>query len=147
MRICVSIAVVIAAGCTPGEVIPDRTDTDQSTGSECGDPVHGLSLTFVGLVQDANDDPVEGTTLTLEDRSILPAVDLGSATSGPDGEFTLVANDITDLPGCWLTALDYTLVAVAEYGEVERFVNREMYTALDGNGVVDLRQRPLQLVP
>lgn len=139
---------LFAAACEPKEVIPDRTDTDSSTGSECGAPVHGITLTFVGVVQDSAGKAVKNASLALEDRSIPPADELGTAKSGADGTFTLVANDITDLPGCWLTALDYTLVVDSPAGAVERFVNREMYTALqDGVDTVDLMSRPLVVEP
>ncbi len=140
--------LLCAAACEPKEVIPDRTDTDSSTGSECGAPVNGLTLTFVGVVQDSAGKAVKNATLALEDRSIPPADELGTAKSAADGTFTLVASDITDLPGCWLTALDYTLVVEATAGSVERFVNREMYTALhDGVDTVDLTSRPLVIEP
>lgn len=148
MSIRVVAALMFVAACEPKEVIPDRTDTDASTGSECGAPVFGLELDFVGVVVDTEGDPVADATVVLEDRSRPPAIDLGTATTSETGRFRFHASDITDFPGCSLSVWNYTLVAESGARSTERLVNREMYTAFDqGEDTVDLSARPFTLAP
>lgn len=145
LRAC--LLLLLLAACEPKEVLPDRTDTDDTTFGECAAPVPGYTLTFTGTVVDGEGKPARNTTLVLENRS-PPAEDFGTATTDRDGRFTLVADNITNWPGCWLVVLDFWLVAESDAGTVERDVNRQMYTAIGADeSTIDLTDRPLVLEP
>jgi hypothetical protein len=135
------LAVPLCLACTG-----DETDVEEiPSGSACGEPVEGIEMRFVGLVTDDN-GPVANAQVELEDRSFRPAIVLGSATSEANGTYTLDATDITSLPDCWLTALDYRMVAVKDEAEGELMVNRWMWEAIqDESYEVDLTDRPVEM--
>jgi hypothetical protein len=138
----IAFAALLGA-CEPPEQLPTG-DTDGP--SACGTPVRGIELQFLGKVlrTDGGDDA--GVRVTLEDRSTAPPTELGTALTTAGGSYTLNGDDITDWPGCWLTLLDYRLVA--EDGDVvgELQVNRFMQEAIRAEqDTVDLTTRPITL--
>ena len=140
---CCFAALGIISGCEGKEVIPED---DGTMGSACGTPVYGLELDFSGVVLDADGMPAAGASVTLEDRSVRPAADLGTATTGSDGTFFMEATDITSWPDCWLTVLDYQMVASLDDAYGELMVNRQMWEAIQAaEDTVDLSDRPVEL--
>lgn len=126
-----------------GEEEPEPEDTQMGA---CGEPVYGIEMDFRGVVVDAEGAPVSGVEVELRDNSRPPGTTLGSGVSGAEGRFTFGAEEITSIPDCWLTALNYTLEAELDGAEAELLVNRFMWEAIqDDSYAVDLTDRPLEL--
>lgn len=115
-------------------------------GSACGEIVEGIEMSFTGQAFAADGTASVGALVELEDRSGATTAVLGSGTTGADGTYSFDASDITSIADCWLTALDYRLVATHgdEVGEYE--ANNDMWDAIqDGSYAVDLADDPIQL--
>lgn len=126
---------------------PEEIPPPDDPGSACGTPEYGLSLRFVGRTGESAERPAVGADIVLEDRAVSPAEILGRAVSEAGGTFTLDATEITSIPDCWLTLLDYRLVSTTEDGlRGELQVNRFMWDALENDeDAVDLTTRPIVL--
>jgi hypothetical protein len=115
-------------------------------GSACGTPELGIELDFRGAVLFEDGTPVANQEIFLEDRQILPPTRLGSGVTGADGTFGFHATDITSWPNCWLTLLDYRLVAVRDGKRAELEVNIDMWHAIQAGGAtVDLTDKPIEV--
>jgi hypothetical protein len=127
----------------------DDATVDEPTGSACGEPTYGIEITFLnGRVERPNGMPIASATVELEDRQLAPPTVRGNATTDGGGEFSLDATEITSWPDCWLTLLDYQLVAQVTDGtntyEGELPVNRYMWNSIqDGTYQVDLAGKPI----
>lgn len=120
------------------------SELESDQGGACGAVTHH-ELTVLARVVDAEEMPVVGAEVVLEDR-LDPAGPLGVATTDTDGEAALDDLNITSIEGCWGVALDYVLVASHEGREAEVRVNPSLFTAIDqGESVVDRRNRPIVL--
>jgi hypothetical protein len=135
----------------PITAAPDGTTDETLSGSACGDPVYGIAINFQGLVTDKDGAPAAGVSIVLEDREILPATVRGTATTGPDGRFSLQGTNITSWPDCWLTLLDYRLYAQTTDGSGraiggELQVNKQMWESIQAESyAVDVEESPIVL--
>lgn len=141
------ILLVIAA-CEPKEVIPDRGDTDGG-GVTCGEVEHGITVTFTGLVLDADGQGVKSATVEVEDRYPLPHEVIGTgATLDRDGHFQVDGQNINYWHGCWFDYADIWIVATVGDRTAEYNANQRTFSAVDGGTFqVDISDRPLTLPP
>jgi hypothetical protein len=134
----------LAACGAPEEAAPTVEDTDDGA---CG-AVRTHTLEVRAAVVDDTGSPLAGVRARLEERNWAPGV-LGEGVSGEDGAVAFTASDVTDVEGCWGTALDYWLVLEADgYVPLEETMNANLYNAIaDGSLVADLRAAALVMVP
>ncbi len=117
--------------------------------SACGEP-STVAVTVVARVVDPAGGGVKDIRVALDDRG-WTFQELAEGTTDRDGYVTLEAVELTDLPGCWGTVLDYVLVASDPKGHwetAEKDVNSWLYNAIsDGTGVADLSGYPIEIGP
>lgn len=134
--------------CQPEEVRPDL-DTGDDGSSDCDgevERIEGLTMSFSGLVQDEDGSPVEGASVRLRDDAGVPPGDLATATTGADGAFSMVSNDITAWPGCWAVLSDYRIRARLDDVEGEIPVTKDIGEAwLRDEVAVPLEDKPIIL--
>jgi hypothetical protein len=139
------ILVALAAGC--GGEAPEQTDTGEKEG--CGTPsLHTVSVVY--LVVDSSGNGVSNLEVRLEERAWEPGV-LGAGETDGNGNGELLAESVTDLPGCWGTMLNYVVVASdpsGYYGDAEKPVNSYLFGAIsDGSNRADLTAFPIEITP
>jgi hypothetical protein len=139
------IFIGMIAGCGGEE--PTQDDTGENEG--CGTPSsHTVSLVY--LVVDAAGNGASNLEVRLEDRAWEPGV-LGTGATDGNGEGELLAESVTDLPGCWGTMLSYVVVASdpsGYYADAEKPVNSYLFGAIsDGSNVADLTAFPIEIIP
>lgn len=141
MRVWLVLGLLV--GCDGGETYDDEPPDQPGV---CGEPTFGIEMTFLGRATAGGGATTEGIEVALTDGQVSPPKVLGTATTGPDGRFTLDATDISSWPDCWLTLLDYRLVGTFGEYEGELEVNRYMWEAIQAETYeVDLLDKPLVL--
>jgi hypothetical protein len=134
----VLVVALLAMGCHGG---PADDTTDTRFGA-CGE-ITTWDVTVIGKVEDAAGN-VAGAAVSLEDRGWEPITILGEATTTTNGSFTLEAQNVTAVEGCWGTLLDYVLVATEGSRSGERGINHPLYGAIsDGSMEADITGNPL----
>jgi len=127
----------VAAGC-----VGASGDTGDTWLGACGE-ISTWDVTVLGRVEDAS-GAVGGADVWLEDRGWEPVTVLGQTTTSANGGFTLEADDVTAVEGCWGTLLDYVLVATEGSRSGERGINHPLYGAIDdGSFEADISGNPL----
>lgn len=138
-----TMSLALALACSGKE--PESTDGDDDPPGACGEPVDGIHLTLSGAVVDADGNAVRNAEVTWEERNWEPRV-LAIGTSDGSGHFTFDSTDITSVPDCWGTAVDYVLTASTETAYGEKAVNQQMYNAIDLETYdVDLMSAPIRV--
>lgn len=125
----------------------DTAVADLDEGGACGEVrTHDVEIRVA--VVDAASVPLAGVGVALEERLWAPD-ELGGGTTDADGLVVFTAAGVTDVEGCWGTALDYWLVLAADGREtIEETMNSNLYNAIaDGSLVVDLRATPFVMAP
>lgn len=123
---------------------PTETETDDTDQGACGE-VSEWVLTLHGAVEGPT-GAYEGATVVLEDRGWSPGTELGEATTGADGRFTMDGLQVTSVERCWGTLLDYVVVATDGDMSGEKGVNTYLYDAIDdGSLVADASAFPVDL--
>lgn len=139
------ILALAAVGCG-AEPDPQEDTSDQSG---CGVPSeHTVSLVYA--VVDAAGNGVANLAVRLEDRAWEPGV-LGSGETDGNGLGELLAESVTDLPGCWGTLLNYVVVVQdpsGYYADAEKPVNSYLFGAIsDGSNIADFTDFPIEVAP
>jgi hypothetical protein len=136
-----------AVACGHGELATGETGGTEPVGA-CGDVTSIPELTIVGRVRDVDQNWVEGVDLALEERNWSPGTVNGTATSGPGGQFELVATNLTVVEECWGTAVSYWLHGVTDTAEGDKPMNPDLEHAWSsGSDQVDLGEFPLIVYP
>jgi hypothetical protein len=136
-RVLVAV-VAVALGCGAEPAVDDDRP------GACGEETEHALTVHVAVV-DGEGAPVLGALVRLEERAARAGV-RGESTTDAAGEATLAGLSITDLEGCWGTALSYFVVASLGDRTAEVGVNPSLFNAIQaGEGVVDRRDRPLTL--
>ena len=135
--------LLMACG-APSEDTAVEEDVDEGA---CGE-VRTHDLEVRAAFEDASGAPLSGVRVSLEERNWAPGT-LGEGSTTADGTVSFVAPGVTDVEGCWGSALDYWLVAEADgYATLEETMNSNLYNAIDdGSLVADLRATPLIMEP
>lgn len=137
----VGALALIGVGCTREAEETGETGTEPV--GACGE-LGSLSLTVVGRVRDAQENWVSGAEISLEERNWNPGRVYGTAYSDAQGNFTLLADDMPVVEGCWGTAVQYWLVGQAGALTGEKPMNALFSEAYEtGATQVDLGQFPL----
>jgi hypothetical protein len=139
------MATVLTLGCAAEE--QSLEDTGEEEG--CGTPTtHSVTVTFA--VVDASKNGVSNLEVRLEDRAWEPGV-LGTGQTDGNGLGELLADSVTDLPGCWGTMLNYVVIAEdpsGYYADAEKPVNSYLFGAIsDGSNQADLTAFPIEVSP
>jgi hypothetical protein len=139
------MATVLVLGC--GEEKEPIDDTSEQEG--CGTAtIHSVAVAFA--VVDASGNGVSNLEVRLEDRAWEPGV-LGTGQTDGNGLGELLADPVTDLPGCWGTMLNYVVVAAdpsGYYADAEKPVNSYLFGAIsDGSNQADLTAFPMEVLP
>jgi hypothetical protein len=133
--------VLLVLAC--GSASEDTAVVEDADDGACGE-VRTHDLEVRAAFEDASGAPIEGARVTLEERNWAPGT-LGEGLTGTDGAVSFAAPGVTDVEGCWGSALDYWLVAEADgFITLEETMNSNLYNAIaDGSLVADLRATPL----
>jgi hypothetical protein len=133
------VVLLLACG-APAEDTAAVEDIDDGA---CGE-VHTHDLDVRAAFEDVSGAPIEAARVSLEERNWAPGR-LGEGLTDADGTVSFAATDVTDVEGCWGSALDYWLVADADgFATLEETMNSNLYNAIaDGSLVADLRATPL----
>ncbi len=139
-RLAWSTAVAVLVGCGGG-----GDDTSDDTADEgCGSPVTH-TITVTGHVVDSNGARVAGADVSFVDRAWAPGT-LDQGVTDANGNFTLVADELTWLPRCYGTALSYWVVATDGARTDEKAVNQRIFGAIeDETFAFSLDQFPMTL--
>jgi hypothetical protein len=109
----------------------------------CGEvSMHALRVR--ARVQTSQGAPASGVKVALEERNWAPGV-RGEGVTDDAGVVAFDATEVVAVAGCWGTAVDYVLAATRDGASVEDPVNPDVREAVEGDGELDLTERPLQL--
>lgn len=103
----IRLTSLLALACGPDLT----TDTGEDSPGACGD-VSNIEIVHIsGGVRSSEDQSwVANVDLALEERNWDPGRVHGTARTDGNGQFTLTAEDITVVDGCWGLAVSYWLV-------------------------------------
>ncbi len=126
--------LLLLAACGTDEA-PPPTDTEVQ--GACADPVY-FDLEISGLVTDGG-APAEGVEVRIEERNWEPGTIHGTATTGADGRFTVLATELPIIEGCWGWATGFHVVAQRGASTAEWGINSVITSAWQqGEAAVEL---------
>lgn len=121
-----------------------ETPTDDPQGA-CGD-VSAIDVRITGGAVDADQQPVAGAHVALEERNWVPGTIHGEADTDASGRFALDATSLPVVEGCWGVAVQFYLIGTAGDLTGEKPMNSQIigsYTT--GTFEVELGPFPLIL--
>jgi hypothetical protein len=109
----IRLTSLLVLGCTPNSGKDTGANPTDSGRGACGD-VSTIDLVHIsGGVRSSEDQTwVPNVDLALEERNWDPGHVHGTARTDANGQFTLTAEEITVVDGCWGLAVSYWLVGV-----------------------------------
>lgn len=128
-----ALPLTVACNADDSDENPFGDDTDGPQGSVCGTPEYGIELFMTGRVTDGNGRGTGGASVKLYDYAEQPPAVLGEGLTDSSGTFGFQATDITSIPDCWLTLLDYQMEATLGTKTESEQVNMDMWNAIQSS--------------